>query len=91
MVVFRDAIDDFRVVVWGGVRTFLAGQGKNDASIVAPRSGKLVGLLACSDFETGPFAPEINAGGGFDDVGNVGAADAGGDFDEIKFAVGVLF
>ena len=49
--------------------------------------GRTYGVCARTDFDAGPFAPEIDAGGGFDGVGDVGAADAGGDFDEVEFSV----
>src|ERR1700686_606083 len=91
MVILRDAINDFGIVVGTRVGMLLARERKNYAGVVAARGGKLVRLLPCSDFEVRPFAPEINVGGGFDHVGNVGAADASGDFDEIKSAVSVRF
>jgi len=68
-----------------------AGQGKDYAGIVAACGGKLVRLLPCSDFQVRPFTPEVDVGGRFDDVGNVRAPDACGDFDEIELAVGVRF
>jgi hypothetical protein len=89
VVIFGDAVGDFGIGVGGCIGMFLAGERKNDSGVVAAKWGKLVGLIPCSDFETRPFAPEVDAGGGLDDIGDVGAADAGGDFDEIKFAVGV--
>jgi len=46
-------------------------------------------MIPCPDFEARPLAPKVDAGGGLDDIRDVGAADAGGDFDEIKFAVRV--
>src|SRR5712671_6506979 len=91
VVIFRDAVDDLRVIVRGRVRAFLTGQRKDYAGIVAACGGKLVRLLPCSDFQVRPFTPEVDVGGGFDDVGNVRAPDACGDFDEIELAVGVRF
>ena len=89
VVVLGDAVRDFGIGVGGGIGMFLAGERKNDGGIVSARWGKLVRLIPCPDFEAGPFAPEVDAGGGFDDVGDVGAADAGGNFNEIKSAVGM--
>src|SRR5882762_1195754 len=91
VVIFRDAVDDLRVIVRGSVRAFLTGQRKDYARIVAACGGKLVRLLPCSDFQVRPFTPEIDVGGRFNDVGNVRAPDACGDFDEIELAVGVRF
>src|ERR1700720_447284 len=91
MVILRDAINDFGIVVGTRVGMLLARERKNHAGVVAARGGKLVRLLPCSDLEVRPFAPEINVSGGFDHVGNVGAADAGSDFNEIKSTVGVGF
>src|SRR5579859_3523055 len=89
MMIFRDATDNFRIGVGGSIRMLLASERKNDAGVIAADSGKLVGLLAGGDFEARPLAPQIDVGGGFDDVGDISAANAGGDLDEIKFAVGV--
>src|SRR6266403_1528077 len=89
VVVFRDAVGDFGIGVGGGIGMFLASERKNDSGVVAAHGGKLVRLIPCSDFEAGPLAPEVDAGGGFDDIRDIGAADAGGHFNEIKFAVGV--
>src|SRR6266481_4112407 len=49
VVIFRDAVDDFRILVGGGVRLFLASERDDDAGIVAARCGKLIGLLSCAD------------------------------------------
>jgi hypothetical protein len=89
VVVFGDAIGDFGIGVGGRVRLFLAGERNDDSGVVAAHGGKLVRLIPCPDFEARPFAPEVDAGGSLDDIGNVGAADAGGDLDEIEFAVGM--
>ena len=90
-MIFSDAVDYFGVVVGGGVGIFLTREREDDAGVIAANGRKLVGSFAGTHFEAGPFAPEIDAGGGFHDVGNVRAADAGGNFDEIEFAVGVGF
>src|SRR5712692_11255362 len=89
VVVFRDAVADFGIGVGAGIGMFLPGERKNDSGVVAAQWGKLVRLIPCSDFQARPFAPEVDACGGLNDIGNIGAADAGGDFDEIKFAVSV--
>jgi|SRR5882724_3364570 len=91
VVVFGDAVGNFWIGVGGRVGMFLASEGENDAGVVAAQRGKLVRLIPSSDFEAGPFAPEVDARCVFDDVGDVGAAYAGGDFDEIEFAVGMRF
>src|SRR6266436_1847367 len=88
-MIFRDAIGDFGIGIGGSIGMFLPSERKNDGGVVAACRGKLVGLIPCSNFEAGPFAPEIDSRGGFDDIGNVRAADAGGDFNEIELAVRV--
>ncbi len=89
VVIFRDAVGDFWVGVGGRIGMFLAGERKNDSGVLAAQRRKVVRLIPCPDFEARPFAPEVYARGCLDDVRNVRAADAGGDFDEINFAVGV--
>src|SRR3989475_2801929 len=89
VMLFRDAVGDFRIGVGGRIGMFLAGERKNDSGVVAAPGRKLIGLVPCSDFEPRPLAPEVDHGGGLYDVRNIGAADAGGDFNEVKFAVGV--
>src|SRR6267154_3283968 len=91
VVIFRNPIDDFRVVVRGSVRTLLAGQGKDYAGIIAACGGELVRLLPCSDFQSRPLTPEVDVGGSFDYVRDVGATDTRGDLDEVELAVGVRF
>ena len=41
------------------------------------------------DFDSGPLDPWVEAGGEFDDLGDVGAADAGRGLEEVEAAVGV--
>ena len=89
VVIFRDAVGDFGIGVGGSVGMLLAGERNNDAGIVATRGRKLVRLIPCPNFEPRPLAPGVDAGCGLDDIRDVGAADAGGDFDEIEFAAGV--
>src|SRR5260370_7980352 len=90
-MIVRNAIDNFKIVVGRSVRMLLTRERKNDASIIAARGREFVGLPPYGDFQARPFAPQIDVGGGFDDVGDVGAADAGGDFDEIEFAATLGF
>ncbi|OLE76887.1 hypothetical protein AUG19_01895 [archaeon 13_1_20CM_2_54_9] len=89
VMVFRDAVGDFGVGVGGRIGMFLASERKDDCGVVAAQWGKLVRPISCSDFQTRPLAPEVDARGGLDDIGDVSAPDAGGDFNEIKFAIGV--
>src|SRR6266705_733757 len=91
VVVFRDAINDFRVCKCGSIRVFLAGKRENNSGVIAARGGKRVGLFPSSDFKTRPFAPEVDARGGLDDVGNVSAADASSNLNEIEFSAVVRF
>ena len=67
----------------GRVGLFLAGQGDDRSGVILPDLGQVVELLPCSDFEARPLAPEIDAGGGANHIGDVGTADARGDFKEI--------
>ena len=89
VMIFGDTVGDFGIGVGGRIGTFLAGERDDDSGVVTAQWGKLVRLIPCPDFEARPLAPEVDARGGLDDVGNVGTTDAGGDFDEIEFAVGV--
>src|SRR6266581_2848745 len=91
VVVFRDAINDFRVREGGSIRVFLARKRKNNSGVIAAHGRKLVGLFPSSDFETRPFAPEVDTRGGLDDIGNVGTADASSNLNEIEFSAGVRF
>src|SRR6266571_6683044 len=91
VVVFRDAINDLRVCECGSIRVFLARKRKNNSGVIAAHGGKLIGLFSSSDFETSPFAPEVDTRGGLDDIGNVSAADASSNLNEIKFSLGVRF
>ncbi len=89
VVILDDAIGYFRIGVSGSIGMFLASERKNDCGIIVARCGQIVRPIPRSDFKAGPLAPEVDSGGGLDDLGNVGAADASGDFDEVKLAVGV--
>ena len=68
VVVFRDATNDFRICECGSIRVFLSGKRKNHSGVIAARGRKRVGLFPSSDFETSPFAPEVDTRGGLDDV-----------------------
>ncbi len=87
MVFFLQAPDEFGVVVGGGIGFFLAGEANEEATIVGGDGAELVMAGAAVDFNFGPFGPEVDAGGGGDEVGDVRAADAGGGFEEVDFAV----
>src|SRR5580704_7228174 len=91
VMIFVHAIGDFRIAVGIWVGMFLAREAQDDSGVISARCREGVRLLPCSDFEARPFAPEIDAAGGFDDVGDVSAADTRGDFEKIKLAVGVGF
>ena len=89
MVKLADAVDDLLVSVRRSVGVLLASQRKNDARTIMARSGELVRLLARSDFEPRSLAPKIDAGGGFDHIRNVSAANARRNLNEIEFPIGV--
>src|SRR5260370_39197350 len=63
VVIFRNAIDDFRVVVCGSVRTLLAGQGKDYAGIIAAWCGGVGKMPPLPGLPTRPFTPSIYFGG----------------------------
>ena len=87
-MVFLHAQDDFGRVEDGGVGIGGFREAEDAAGVGACGSGGTIGLAAqVGDFDAGPFAPEIDAGGVFDDVGDEGSADAGGDFEEVVAAV----
>lgn len=87
MVFLVETPDDFGVGVGGSVGVFLFGEGDQEAGVIVADGRELIILFAAGDFDAGPFGPEVDAGGGFDEIGDVGAADAGGGFEEIEAAV----
>ena len=91
MVIFRNALDDLGIVVGGSIGFFLPGKRDDDAGIVLPQWRQLVGLLPCPNIEARPLSPQIDPRSSFDDIGDVGAADAGRDFQEIEVVVGMRF
>src|SRR5260370_2491954 len=60
VVIFRDAADDFRILVSGGVRFFLTSARDDDAGIVAPRGGHVPGPLSSPNFHARPFAAALH-------------------------------
>src|SRR5580693_6555651 len=84
---FGDALDDFGVSVGAGIRNFLTRERKHYAGVFAAAFRQDVRNLAGGNFNARPFAPEIDASGGFDGIGDIGAADARGNFDEIEFSI----
>ena len=76
VVVFVDAIGDFGIAVRVRVGMLLAGEAQDHTGVIFPCRRESVRLLPCSDLEARPFAPQVDAARGFDDVGNVRAADA---------------
>src|SRR6204780_2358743 len=87
MIFFRDPLHDFGIVVGRSIRSFLARQRKHHAGVIASAFWQHVGRLAGICFDARPFAPQIDARGGFHNIGNVSATHARGDFDEIEFPV----
>src|SRR5579872_1653986 len=86
-----DAQDDFRIGVGGSIGVGLAREAEDGAGVLLTDGRQLIGLLARAKLEFGPFAPEIDAGGGLDNVRDVSAAHASGDFNEIELAIGMGF
>src|SRR5215470_14280533 len=86
---FADAMDDFFVGIRRGVGVLLSRQRKNHPGVIAPRSRELVSLLARAELEPRPLAPQIDAGGRFDHIGDVSASDPGGNLDKIELSIGM--
>src|SRR5579859_150192 len=89
VVIFFHAIGDFGVAVRGSVGFFLARKRKNGAGIVLRGRRQSIGNLPCPDFELGPFSPEIDSRGGFDDVSDIRATDASGNFQKVDLSRGM--
>ena len=51
------------------------------------RAGASYDAVLSGDLQAGPLAPQVDAGRGFDDVDDVGAADARGGFEEVPGAI----
>ena len=83
-----EAVDDFGVVVDGGIGPLLAGKRDEAAGVVeADGRERVVFASGESDLDAGPFDPRIQAGGVLDDVGDVGAADPGACLEEVEATV----
>src|SRR5437879_6858786 len=87
VVILRDAVNDFGVGICGSIRVLLARQRENDSGVLSTRGGKLVGLIPCANFEPRPLPPEVDPRCGLDDIGDIGPANASGDFDKVKPAI----
>ena len=71
-----DAVHDLLVGVRRSIGVFLARQRKNHSRVITSFGWKSIRLLPRTDFQASPLAPEIDAGGSFDDIGDVRAPDA---------------
>jgi len=91
VMIFVHAIGDFGIAVRICVGMFLPREAEYDAGVIFSCRRQRVTCLPCSDFESRPFPPEVDAARSLDDIGDVRAADARRDFQKIKFAVGVGF
>src|SRR5712691_2158996 len=81
---------DLRCVVTAGIGLFLTCETDDASGITLLRLGQ--GVLQVEeggDFDSGPLDPGVEAGGEFDDLGDVRAADAGRGFEKVEAAVGV--
>src|ERR1700744_362541 len=88
-MIFVHAICDLWIAVGICVGMFLPREAQDYACVILSYRRQSVRLLPCPNFEPRPLAPQVDAAGSFDDIGNVCAANARRDFEEIKFAVGV--
>src|SRR5690348_12236753 len=78
---------DLGIVIRRGVRLFLAGQRKNDSSVVAADWRQFVRLFAAGDFDPRPLPPQVDAGGRLYHLTDVGAAHSRRAFQKIKLSV----
>ena len=88
VVLAVESLDDFGSVVSGRVGGLLAGEGDDAAGVVVAELRQVVVKAEeGGELEAGPLDPGVEAGGELNDLGDVGAADAGGGFEEVEAAV----
>ena len=81
VVVAVETPDDFGGVVVGGVGLLLTGETDDASSVALLRLRQSVlHVKERGDLHSGPFDPWVDTGGEVDDLGDVGAADAGRGF-----------
>ena len=82
--------DDLGCVVAAGVGLLLARETDDASGIAMLWFGQgVLHVEKRGDFDSGPLDPGIEAGGEFDDLGDVRAAYASRGFEEVEAAVGV--
>src|SRR5688572_20938057 len=87
---FTNAIHDLGIVVLGSTRVFLTGQRYSNAAILFANGWENIGSLGRGEFESGPFAPNINARRRCDCVRRISTTDACCDFKKNKLIAVVL-
>src|SRR5437016_13639129 len=79
------AEDDFRVRVAGRVRALLPRQREHDAGVLSPRCEPTDALAPrVRHLDSRPLAPEVEARSRLQGLGDVRAADARRDFEEVE-------
>jgi len=91
VMIFLHAIDDLGITVRRCVGVLLPRQGQKLLRVVLRHMRQFVRSLPGTDVELGHSRQKIDAGRSLDDVNNVSAANARGDFQEIYFSCGVGF
>src|SRR3981189_1800157 len=84
--------DDFGCVVGAGVGLLLARETDDASGVALLRFGQ--GVLHVEEggyLDSGPLDPGVEAGGEFDDLGDMGATYAGCGLEEVEAAAGVGF
>ena len=89
VMILPDALDDFRVVVGRSIRFLLTRQRNDYSGVVFAGRREFIRQLPGGNLQPRPFTPKVDAGGGFDHVGDIGTADARGDFKKIDAMVAV--
>src|SRR5258708_37511876 len=82
--------DDLGCVVGAGVGLSLTRETDDASGVTVLWFGQgVLHVEEGGDFDSGPLDPGVDAGGEFDDLGDVRAAYAGRGFEEVEAAVGV--
>src|SRR6266403_5357877 len=81
--------DGLGCVVAAGVGLLLARETDDASGVALLRLGQgVLHVEERGDFDSGPFDPGVDAGGEFDDLGDVRAAYAGRGLEEVEAVVG---
>src|SRR5579859_4198600 len=88
MVPLLQPQDNLLFLIGGSVGMLLTSQRDNDTSVVLLlRRQFIVSPLSSCNLNFGPLAPEVDAGGSFDQIDDVGTTHTGSRFEEVKIAI----